>query len=461
MVFRPLVFVAMPFGRKQDLSGTIEIDFDDIYTQCIVPAADEADVDIIRADEERMGGFIHAPMYERLLLAEIVIADLTLANPNVFYELGIRHAARPRATIMIFNEGGAALPFDVRPLRAIPYRLGEDGRLSDTEMQKLKEILTRKLNEAREDEVTDSPLFQLIPNFPGIRLPHEVTESFRDRVKYIDAKRTEIDQARQSPDRDTGAKRLTEIEENLSPFNSAPPELLVDLLLAYRDLQAWDNMIKLVERLPDAVKQHRTVQEQYGLALNRRNGPGDRKEAIRVLERVIEIHGPNPETCGILGRVYKDMYTDASTAGSTFLAQGYLDEAIRWYREGYEVDPRDYYPGINAAILLLEKGDEKSLKDLNAYVPVLEFAVGRRGGLNSKDYWDIATSLHLAVLRQDWALATRAVQRFSALVSHAWIVDTTLADLRRMEQAMQRMGHDTQALKQLIAHLDELKNKLP
>lgn len=101
-----MVFVAMPFGRKQDPSGTIEIDFDDVYVRGIIPVTEDADVDVIRADEERMGGFIHAPMYERLLLAEIVIADLTLANPNVFYELGIRHAARPRATIMIFNEGG-------------------------------------------------------------------------------------------------------------------------------------------------------------------------------------------------------------------------------------------------------------------------------------------------------------------------------------------------------------------
>jgi len=51
---------------------------------------------VIRADEERGGGIIHKPMYERLLLAEIVIADLTFASANVFSELGVRHAARPR-----------------------------------------------------------------------------------------------------------------------------------------------------------------------------------------------------------------------------------------------------------------------------------------------------------------------------------------------------------------------------
>ena len=94
---RPLLFVAMPFGRKRDPSGLLEIDFDAIYNRAIIPAAAAADVEVIRADEERGGGLIHKPMYERLLLAEIVIADLTFANANVFYELGVRHAAKPRS----------------------------------------------------------------------------------------------------------------------------------------------------------------------------------------------------------------------------------------------------------------------------------------------------------------------------------------------------------------------------
>jgi len=182
MELRPLAFVAMPFGRKKGPGTMGVIDFDDTYERAIVPAAGDAGVDVMRADEERMGGIIHAPMYERLLLAEIVVADLTLANPNVFYELGIRHAAKPRTTIMIYNSG-PMLPFDVRPVRAIPYHLGENGRLSEEEAHSLREELSAKLREAQDDDSSDSPLFQLIPSFPGIDLPHEVTESFRDRVR--------------------------------------------------------------------------------------------------------------------------------------------------------------------------------------------------------------------------------------------------------------------------------------
>jgi hypothetical protein len=61
-------------------------------------------------------------MFARLLLAEFVVADLTLANPNVFYELGIRHAAKPFTTVPIYANV-SALPFDVAPVRAVGYQL--------------------------------------------------------------------------------------------------------------------------------------------------------------------------------------------------------------------------------------------------------------------------------------------------------------------------------------------------
>jgi tetratricopeptide (TPR) repeat protein len=455
---KPLVFTAMPFGRKPDPSNTYEIDFDDIYKRSIIPATKDVNLDVIRADEERMGGFIHAPMYERLLLAEIVIADLTLANPNVFYELGIRHAARPRATIMIFNEG-ATLPFDVRPLRAIPYRLNNEGKLSDAEADKLRKALAQKLKEAQDDDISDSPLFQLIPNFPGIQLPHEVTESFRDRAKYIDSLRVEIEKARFN--KESGVEELNKIRTQLEPFNIAPPELLVDLILAYRDLKSWDNMINLIYELPKSLREHRTIQEQLGLALNRRNQSGDRNEAIRVLTKVITIYGPNPETCGILGRVYKDLYSDAIKAGKEFQAEGYLDESIRWYKKGFEADPRDYYPGINAAMLLFEKGDEESLSEMDSLIPVLEFAIGRRGGLNSRDYWDIATVLQLSILVQNWDFAVRAAQRLGAMATHAWIVETTVKDLKRMKQTMIKNKCDTSCLQEIIDNLEEVQRNLP
>src|SRR5580704_11504843 len=117
---RPLCFVLMPFGTKKDPVSQIEIDFDAVYEQAVRPGIEGADLDAIRADGERTGGIIHKPMFERLLLCEYAVADLTTGNPNVYYELGVRHAARPSTTQPIYA-GHQPIPFDVTYLRALGY----------------------------------------------------------------------------------------------------------------------------------------------------------------------------------------------------------------------------------------------------------------------------------------------------------------------------------------------------
>src|SRR5438046_8767627 len=121
----PLCFVLMPFGKKPGAAGTT-IDFDAVYKYLVAPAISAAGLEPLRADEEQTGGIIHKPMFERLILCEFAVADLTTANANVFYELGLRHAVRPASTVLVFAEGGGQLPFDVAPLRAIPYKLVPD-----------------------------------------------------------------------------------------------------------------------------------------------------------------------------------------------------------------------------------------------------------------------------------------------------------------------------------------------
>ena len=87
----------MPFGKKTSGAGS-SIDFDAVYQELVGPAINESGLESLRADEEMTGGIIHKPMFERLILCEYAVADLTTANANVFYELGLRHAARPWST---------------------------------------------------------------------------------------------------------------------------------------------------------------------------------------------------------------------------------------------------------------------------------------------------------------------------------------------------------------------------
>ncbi len=396
----PLVFVAMPFGKKPDATRTLEIDFDDIYTRGIKPAVDGLKLECIRADEERGGGIIHVPMFERLLLADVTIVDVTVPNPNVFYELGIRHAARPRSTIIIWGNQGI-LPFDISMISSIPYQL-DNGKLSAESAAQLQQTLQDRVEYALANpESSDSPLFQLLPEFPGIHLPHEVTENFRDRSRYVDGVRIRLQAARK--DSDHALELIKAIETELGAPQQNNAELFVDVLLSYRDLQAWDAAVLLAERLPQWLMDTSvTLRQQYALVLNRRNQPGDRDKAQRLLEAIVKDHGDDPETCGLLGRIWKDRYKETK-GKNPFQAMAFLDEAIASYQRGFMADPRDYYPGVNFATLLAIRNSPESIAMKKKIVPAVTFAVARLG--DTPDYWLLATGIELAVLANDWQRA--------------------------------------------------------
>src|SRR5512132_2912036 len=94
-------FVIMGFGIKTDYATGRKLDLDKSYRLLIKPVVEENGLECIRADEIRHTGTIDVPMYEELLTADVVIADLSTSNPNALYELGLRHALQPRATIVI------------------------------------------------------------------------------------------------------------------------------------------------------------------------------------------------------------------------------------------------------------------------------------------------------------------------------------------------------------------------
>ena len=121
----PLCFVVMPFGVKPDGRGG-SIDFDAVYEKLIAPAIAEAKLQPLRGDQEHIGGMVHKPMFERLILSDYAVADLTTANANVFYELGVRHAVRPSHHGPDRRRPGPH-PFDLAPDRVRPYTLDSRG----------------------------------------------------------------------------------------------------------------------------------------------------------------------------------------------------------------------------------------------------------------------------------------------------------------------------------------------
>lgn len=445
------VFVVMPYGCKRDPRSGIEIDFDDVWVRAFKPAADQAGIEAIRADEDRGGGFVHLAMFERLLLAEIVLADLTSASPNVMYELGIRHATRPRATIPVFARVGG-LPFDLAPIRGIPYQLEPDGRLSPTARDELVEQLAARFLAASTDTAADSPLFQLIKSYPGVTLPHDVTESFQNRVRQITALSNAIRAASKLTPRPEAITALRLIQAQLLPLAGAPTDLLVDLLLGYRDLEAYDEMVELFDQLPDEVAEHPAVRQLAAFALNRRGRVGDARRAISMLEAILDERGPDPETLGLLGRVHKDRHRDLVKT-DPFQAEAALDEAISAYERGFRTDMRDYYPGVNAVTLLMLKGTDEAYQRARELSPVVAFAVAGRRGLESHDYWDVATVLELAVVNQDAPTAWAALRRLLYIGGSEWHVKTTRENLRRLQAAHRNRHAEPTWLAEILARL--------
>lgn len=150
-------FVVMGFGKKTDYQTGRVLDLDKSYQYIIKPAAEEAGLDCKRADEIIHSGLIDVPMYEYLLTADVVIADISTSNANALYELGVRHALRPYTTITI-AEDKMVFPFDVSHLAVRRYQhLGEG--IDFAEVMRMKKELTEAIGTILQKPEKDSPVY--------------------------------------------------------------------------------------------------------------------------------------------------------------------------------------------------------------------------------------------------------------------------------------------------------------
>jgi tetratricopeptide (TPR) repeat protein len=426
----------MPFGKKSDESGRV-VEFDAVYEQIIAPAIMDANLEPIRADEEIIGGIIHKPMFERLMMCDYAVADLTTANANVFYELGIRHGVRPYSTVPVAGSG-MRLPFDVSPLRAILYDVDEYGLPKNPE--EVRQALAERL-EACRDPADDSPLYQLLTDVPRPDLQRLKTDAFRDMVEYSKTMKGRLRKARKE-----GRSAVESIENEIEVVD-ADPAIVIDLFLSYRAVKDWQGMVDLVDKMAPPLKQTILVQEQLGFALNRL---GRHNDAENVLVEVIECHGPSSETNGILGRVYKDQWLKAS-ADQSPAACAYLKKAIDAYLQGFESDWRDAYPGINAITLMECSEPPDPIR--NELIPVVAYSVKRRLASKNPDYWDYATELEIAVLSKNLEDAQNALGMAITFIREPWEPETTANNIRMIREAREGRGVECDWVKDIEANL--------
>jgi hypothetical protein len=167
-------FIIRPFGVKQD------IDFDRVERDLIAPALAGAGVDGRTTLDILRAGNIRVDMFQRLLTADLVVADVSIHNANVFYELGIRHAFREKRTFLLRCRADD-FPFDLQTDRYFEYEPENPGGSL--------EGLTHALQQTLASRVSDSPVFHLLPGLiaqhPARFLP--VPEDFQEAVAYAAA----------------------------------------------------------------------------------------------------------------------------------------------------------------------------------------------------------------------------------------------------------------------------------
>ena len=435
----PLCFVLMPFGKKTDAGGRVT-NFDSVYQKVIAPAIEQAGLEPIRADDEKIGGTIHKPMFERLMLCHYAVADITGANPNVFYELGIRHALRPRSTVILFV-AGTVIPFDVALVRGIPYRT--DGAGEPIEVEAAIRAIASQLIVARKDPHDDSPIFQLVDVLPHSQIDHTKTDIFRAQIDYSKSYKKRLAEAVRA-----GAEAVEKIaaEPALANLNEVETGVVVDLYLSMRDVKAYPAMIKLYDRMPPPLQRARMMREQLGFALNR---VGRFEEAEKALKEVIAEFGASSETNGLLGRIYKDRW-DLARRESRPEARGLLRRAIDTYLDGFQADWRDAYPGVNA-VSLMEMQDKRDPRQAQV-LPVVRYSATRKKE-KAADYWDYATLLELAVLANDRDDAEEQLSEAIACARATWEVESTARNLGLIRKARLDRGEDPGWIEAIEAEL--------
>ena len=278
---------------------------------------------------------------------------------------------------MIIGANQHRTPFDIAFLRTLPYTLGANGLPADAAADRVQ--LHTHLLAARSTQA-DSPVYQLVALEPPL-LDDLGADVFRERALYVDAVALDLGVASR-----VSVEEVRHVEAAIECVQDLESRLLIELLVAYREVRAWDEMVRVVGTISQPLASTPRIRELHALALNRL---GRRVAASDVLTQLIADRGPSAETYGLLGRVYKDQWLQCAAGDPR--AHGYLKRAINAYQRGFEADPMNWYPGINALTLMRAGGlDEDHIPDL---LPVVRYAVRRRITLGTGDYWTHATCL--------------------------------------------------------------------
>src|SRR6266700_2048881 len=441
----PVCFMIMPYGRKPTQAepgrGPAEIDFNALWDRGYVPVIRDLGYEPVRADQDT-GGLIITQMLERLYFADLVLADMTIPNGNVYYEVGIRHAAKETGCVLLAADWSKQL-FDVVQMRTIRYPLPE-GHVLEATASKFHSVIQNNIQSLCGGI---SPMQKAIPGYPWKVDPEKAT-TMRDQLAELAAFQTKIRAVRAAPRGQRMQKAQELIASDASPPATYPVALaLIMLLRDCADSAAdWNVVLDFVRKLPDRFAAEPEVLENRAFATAQ---TGNNAQAIGELQTLIEKLGPTPERFGLLGGRYK-RYSGLTTAEQ----RQHLNKAIASYEQGMELDLNEYYCSSNLPRLYRKRGrtgdEDRAQNVLRLVIAACERAKRRAVA----DEWLRATLLAAAFDAGDADKAEELVDDVVVEGAAKWKVDAILRDL---EESLAHVS-DAPRRARLSAVIDTLKS---
>lgn len=468
MAIRPHAFVAMPFGRKPGPDGT-EVDFNRVYRELIVPAVEAAGLSAFRADEEQAGGSILADMFQELLIADLVVADLSIPNPNVWYEIGVRHALRARGVVLIFG-GKAPAAFDLYTERKLRYGLAGDGPDPATlkvDIEGLATMIRATMAAWHEEKI--SPVYYHAPNLQEPDWKTLRVGKVRRFWQQHDEWERRIDLARE--DGRIGDLLVLADEGPVAAFRA---DAWFRAGKALRQSGQFALALEYLDKGLAIDPTHLDARRETGICLQRLARAGAAGHSLprtrQHYEALLKDHPRDVETWALLGRVDKDAWVAAwrragSDAATMFADAAYEDAllkaAIASYERAYRADPGHYFSGINALTLMhlgqhlgLPPGDEHRRDVMTGAV---RFAAENEDEEKQR-FWAAATLGDLEVLVGAPQVVTQAYKTAVAVPGVDWFA---LNSSREQLLLLQDLGFRPEAVTAGLAVFDRALARLP
>jgi tetratricopeptide (TPR) repeat protein len=326
-------FVIRPFGTKAN------IDFENVHRELIAPALARLNLQGGTTATVIEAGNIREDMFQLLLVSDVVVADISIDNPNAYYELGVRHALREKRTFLIRASGMTGdVPFDLRTDRYLSYDPASPAGTLDALCAGLKATLA--------SERQDSPVFRVLPELREqdrsrfLPIPRE----FREEVEYAAKSKMRGklallgDEAKGSVWESEGLRLVGREQFNAKSFEAAAVTL--------------DALLRIDPRHEEANLLLGTIYQRLG------DLPRSEEALRRVVTHPDATAKDRAEAWSLLGRNLKTRWRDAWLAlpperrRERALDSPLLMQAYEAYSKGFREDLNHFYSGLNALALL-------------------------------------------------------------------------------------------------------------